>query len=350
MTVWNLLTMKTTNAFFGPFRGARVFRIFRGSAAAVFICALVGARVASTDAAPQLRTYALAPYSGVDQKTAASGPLESARAGSGDNGSGTARAFADFGVLKLFAESHAANTGSMFGLMQTGGQASFQDTVSIDAPGKTGSSGTLVVQFTVDGTLTCSAGGWDGSRESQTDAEFVLTAAGWTILQAEYIVYFDGRSSGTAFLGKVQTATINFIFGTPFDLKLYISTAASAYTFRGADAIGDLENTATWGGFVSVKDSNGAEVSDYTATSVSGANYVAAITPPAPRLAIQELSPNMAQISWSTNFGGYALQSANSLSLPNWSIVTNGVTTNGTSFNVSVPMVDRQRYFRLKRQ
>jgi hypothetical protein len=147
----------------------------------------------------------------------------------------------------------------------------------------------------------------------------------------------------------VQTGTISFTFGTPFNLKLFVETAGSAYTYRGADAVGDLENTATWGGIISVKDTDGAEVANYTALSASGANYAEPITVPAPELTVQKVDPNTLQITWSTEFTGYTLEAVDNLLLSDWTPVPNEVVTTGGNFAVTIPVAGQQRYFRLKK-
>jgi hypothetical protein len=316
-------------------------------AAAVFA---LGALTASVRAAPRLRVYVLDTFTRSTEQSGTSGPLTAVRGGSGEDGSAAARAFADFGVLKVFAEAHAANTGNRFGLLNDGAQASFEDVLTIDSPGKTGSRGTLTVRVNIDGSITCQAGGWDGSRESTASAEFRLTADGWTIREGSYWISFTGETGGENFLGKEQVGEIGFTFGTPFTIKLYVETVASAYNYAGADAVGDLENTATWGGFVSVKDSSGVELADYTASSESGANYVTAILASAPRLTIGRLKADAVEISWSTNFGAYTVQTTESLSPANWTAVTNEVITNGANLNLSMPIAGEHRYFRLHKE
>jgi hypothetical protein len=96
---------------------------------------------------------------------------------------------------------------------------------------------------------------------------------------------------------------------------------------------------------VSVKDTEGAAVLNYTATSATGANYVSPITA-APRLAVQQLAPNSMQITWSTNFTGYVLESVSTLSQSGWIPIVSNVSTNGSNFAVTIPTADRQRYFR----
>jgi hypothetical protein len=186
----------------------RALRVYHFALTRATICSLLAFVLTQSHAAPELRTYALDRFARVEEKTAVTGPLTAERSGSGTAGSGAARAYANYGVLKVFAEAHAANTGSSFDVVTDGAQASFEDVLTIDAPGKTGSRGTLQVQFTIDGTLTCSAPGWDGSRESHVLAGFNFTANNSTIFQEEYTLYLMEAPPASTFSARCRPARL----------------------------------------------------------------------------------------------------------------------------------------------
>jgi hypothetical protein len=283
------------------------------------------------------------------EKSAQSGTV-SAESTQTQNGYGTrsARSSATFGVLRVFAEGHSVANGSTSGLMSSGAQASWQDSITVDAPGLSGQAGTLTVQFTIDGSLTASGQFANESLRPYAAAEFTFTRDGWTILEGYQAVYSDGWTPGTPFLGQPQTATFNFVFGTPFEIKLFIETVARAYTYQhSADAEGDLANTATWGGFVAVKDSNENLITNFTASSASGANYAHAIVPPKPEMLIRRTGSDV-QVSWSTNFSNYTLETSDTLAPDSWNAVTNAVQTVGTDWAVTLSPEDGARYFRLR--
>jgi hypothetical protein len=300
-------------------------------------------------AATEVFAYVINPIGGyVESKTASVGPLSLAKSGGDDRGSGASRAVAEFGVLRAFAEAHAVNTGSAFQALSAGAQASFRDDLTINAPGLDGANGTLKVQFALHGSVTCSGGG-DSSRASYADCHFEFRKDG-SILQEEYfLMYYDGVTEGNNFLGQTRTVTVPFKFGIPFELKLFIETAARAYNYRGADAVGDLEHTATWGGFLSITDADGNEINNYSATSGSGANFVEPILPPAPKLIVRRTTDSELELTWTTQFSDYQLYSASALPATSWTPVEIPTTTVGSEIKVTLPTNDSRRFFVLKK-
>lgn len=299
--------------------------------------------------ATELFAYVINPIGGyVESQKSATGPLSLSKSGSDDRGSGASRASADFGILKAFAEAHALNTGSAFQAISAGSQASFRDNLTIDAPGRTGTSGTLTVQFHLDGFVTCSGGG-DSSRASYADCHFEFRKDGSILQEEYYLLYYDGSGEGNNFLGQQRTVAVPFTFGTPFEIRLFIETAARAYNYRGADAVGDLEHTATWGGFVSVTDATNTPVPTFTATSGSGVDFTQPITPPAPRLAVRRISDAELQLTWSNQFSDYILHSSPALPAATWTPVEQTTTTNGDEITITLPTNDAHRYFILKK-
>jgi hypothetical protein len=67
--------------------------------------------------------------------------------------------------------------------------------------------------------------------------------------------------------------TAVFVFGEPFYVGLSIAGHAPGRANLPWHHKVDAENTATWGGFNSVTDSNGNPITGYTVTSESGTNY-----------------------------------------------------------------------------
>lgn len=243
--------------------------------------------------------------------------------------------------MRVFAEGHAANTGSAFQAIGGGAQAYFTDDLTIDAAGLAGSSGTLTVKFKLDGSITCSGGG-DSSRASYADCHYEFRKNGSILSEDYYLMYFDGTTEGNNFLGQERSVQVPFVFGQPMELKLFIESAARAYNYRGADAIADFEHTVTWGGFVSVKDANSSEVTNYTATANSGANFVEPITPPTPRLAARNVGNSQLEIAWSTEFSDYQLYSSGTLAAASWSLADIARSTNGTQITVTAPTSENQ--------
>lgn len=314
---------------------------------------LVGAAawqtISTARAATEVFSYVINPIGGyVETKSSSNGPVSLAKSGSDNRGSGASRSTADFGILRVFAEGHAANTGSSFQTIGGGAQASFRDDVTINADGLSGTSGTLTVRFKLDGSITCS-GGWDSTRASYADCHYEFRKNGSILSEDYYLVYYDGTIEGNNFLGQERTVVAPFVFGQPMELKLLIESSAKAYNYRGADAIADFEHTITWGGFVSVKDVNNNEVTNYTATANSGANFVEAIVPPTPRLAARNVGGSQLEIVWSTEFSDYQLYSSSALGAASWTLADIARSTNGTQITVTAPTSEDQRFFILKK-
>jgi len=66
-----------------------------------------------------------------------------------------------------------------------------------------------------------------------------------------------------------------------------------------------------------------------------------------PQLTIALLA-NDAAISWPTEFANFALESSDSLTLTNWSLVNLTKATNGTQISVTAPIGPVAKYFRLR--
>ncbi len=217
-------------------------------------------------------------------QNAPSGTLSQSARTTDPGGAGTAEgsAQASFGVLRVYSEGRAVSRPD--GVVSGGGSAAFEDDILIDAPGLTGATGSVKVKFIVGGNISCSTNGVDpGFRgASQTRATIVIFVDGAEVRRASQFANYLGAQTGIVFLNAQQEQIIPFTYGTPFALKFSISTSATAYCYHGAVSIGDLSHTATWGGFAEVKDSQGAIVTSYTASSTSGTNYTQPILPAQP--------------------------------------------------------------------
>jgi hypothetical protein len=93
---------------------------------------------------------------------------------------------------------------------------------------------------------------------------------------------FCGDTGCSNYLGVEQTLTYQVTLGTPYDFDVTIHARPTLYVpfanFQG-QAAADLGNTLVWGGIVSVTTPDGTPITDYTDTSLSGANYTAPIAP-----------------------------------------------------------------------
>jgi hypothetical protein len=227
--------------------------------------------------------------------TQSSGPLSRSLSGTVGEGTSEARASASFGELKVYAENHVniAGSGPFYPSYYTSAEAYFRDTLTIDAPGLTGQSGTVNVKFTLEGDLSMSARGDASLSSTPEDYSSTFTyyfqKIGYgNLSQGTQTEFFDGTVTAdnhsfsiAPFLNTELTIAVPFTYGTPFDVKLTIQAASYAKTQYGGDGIADAEHTVTWGGFASVLDSGANTVTNYSTSSDSGVNYAAPVPEPA---------------------------------------------------------------------
>jgi hypothetical protein len=224
-------------------------------------------------------------------QSAPSGSVADVYIGDADTGAAaTGRTAASFGVLHAFGTTSMTSAGS-FASRFTTSTAAFQDDFLIDAPGLTGTAGTVRVRFTIDGSLSAVGNGTPVSNESAllnstwAQAEYGFgVGIGLSTTTKSQRLYGDGRQTGTPFLGIEQEVVLGFTYGTLLtDVTLRIgalNSAAAQFTNYTSQTTADLEHTATWGGFAEVRDANGDLVTNYTFSSTSGTNYVTAVPEP----------------------------------------------------------------------
>lgn len=244
------------------------------------------------NASPLVSATANAPYIGNSSstQTSSSGDVAAVVAGPSEYGDryGDASAFGSFGVLRASSTIGVPPRGSSFYQAFSSSEASFRDDFLIDAPGLTGTQGSVTVRFTIDGSLSV---GTNGTPSYSTPGNVTYARAGYTFgvnpnTGDTYTqrTNWDGSSSGTQFLGVEQVHTLYFTYGTVLEnVTLRISTTTSAageyYSYYSSSAA-DLSHTAIWGGFGEVRDAGGNLVTNYSFTSGSGTDYTQAVPEP----------------------------------------------------------------------
>lgn len=253
--------------------------------ACIAIAGSLGFFTTTANAAPELYVSAYGQGPG-SQQTASSGPVSQSDSATHQFGSGMARAGADFGVLRNYAEATAIAGSSNFNnAVLASTTARWQDDLLFNAAGLTGSPGSVTVKFRIDGTLAASQPQFDPDQsQTRADASYGMSILGSGVVHSGGESRFaDGTrtfSGSGPFLNVEQTATLPFTFGTAFTLKLEVSASSTARTQFGGSALADLENTTTWGGFITVRDSQGQVVNNYTFSSASGTNFINPIPEP----------------------------------------------------------------------
>ena len=218
------------------------------------------------------------------EQTASGGTINQTKSDTDAFGTRISHAQARLGVLRVYGEARAVTRPQA--LVWAQGKASFQDDMLIDAPGLTGTTGSVKLKFTIDGTISASAAGAEPAGQySYARAQYQIIINGSLArneLQQHSASGDPNFGTTSFFLGVEQEYTLSFTYGTPFAFRLFLNASGNAYTTQGGTAISDLSHTATWGGFGEVKDSQGGTVTNYTATSSSGTDYTQPILPPAP--------------------------------------------------------------------
>jgi hypothetical protein len=215
---------------------------------------------------------------GCEASISSTGTVTSATFGTSHSDS-SARATADYGILKTFAT--AASNGQ-FGEARATATASFSDTFTINSPGFAGQDGTVVIPLEFNFT---------SSRARGASSQVTLSLKLFNTFPAE--VYqrslhfnsdgtvlsdsFDSPHVGTPFSTSILAA-VDFVFGQSVGFEVTLEGKGGGF-FDEAFTL-DAEHSAFWGGFRSVTDANGNAV-DYTLGTGSQADWSKSFIPSA---------------------------------------------------------------------
>lgn len=210
------------------------------------------------------------------------GPVASANVGPYTvvpGNTGTARANATFGTIRLFAESHdGVNTGFVdhAGAIADVG---WLDGITISNDALTGQNGILNFSIFTEGSLF--AGDPTGSASA-----VIGVAHGFG--QHLSVRSFGGQANsvpGNFSLNVSENTNFSlpFTFGSSFTIMVR-GVARAGLSGRppqgaGSSGLADFENTIYWSGVQGVTTQGGAPVSAFTMTSASGTNYLQSLAP-----------------------------------------------------------------------
>lgn len=211
------------------------------------------------------------------------------RSSFGVTAQGEASCAAGFGVLRAYStvQSAAVNGGGVTFLSAT---AKFRDNRITNAPGREGQSGFVTIKYTVTGSRSLQAP-FNTSLQpgiSESDAAFYIRGndPSQPLLERHDRIRANGDTSCgsgdcTPYLNVEQTFTYPVTFGTAYDFRVDLVARVVLWNYNGFFGNGtvNLGHTMTWGGIVSVTDSSGNPITNYTDTSASGTNYMLPITP-----------------------------------------------------------------------
>lgn len=187
-------------------------------------------------------------------------------------------------VLRAGSSASGTATQANGGLIFQGSALSgFTDHVVINGDGLTGTAGSFQVRLNYDGSLSGVAGGGFFSSTA-----FGVVCEGYAgcandspQLGSTFLGGVNGFSDGAqSVAGSGYLGQINFVFGTPFDLSVYLAVNALVEDEVGdsASAIADFMHTATVGSFT-VRDATGARVAGASVNSVDASHHYAVPEP-----------------------------------------------------------------------
>jgi hypothetical protein len=188
----------------------------------------------------------------------------------GFNSTGESDAEVDYGYAVLRGQAH--------GSLNAGAYGTFQDSITITAPGiPTGTPGTIVFAVSITVTLTATTGSsaaeWDLAGDiggGFTDMSHTGTMYSPSLHNPQYV----GDGVGT------YTAVGSFQYGMPAPLGVILHGGASAsYDFDGPGNCSFTRIVASWDGMTDAT-ANGSPVTGWTVSSQSGTNWAGAINPP----------------------------------------------------------------------
>lgn len=221
----------------------------------------------------------------------------------------------DYGWARVVAAASGSVEGAPANQLRIGSagysvRAGFDDTITIDAPGRTGQPGTVRIGMDVEGVVSAGADWWPGQSVAVSGGVATVRFFGPGLSDereaevsnpAEPPDLFPGESIA-GFLG----GTAEIVFGTPFAIEFFVrlsgnADAISNYELEVAGAqatatmVGDFGNSFGWAGISDLRDASGAPVVDFDVTSLSGTDYRDPIVPvPEPGTAL----PVLAALAW----------------------------------------------------
>jgi hypothetical protein len=211
------------------------------------------------------------------------------------SGSASASYTVEFGRIRLNAESAVTapvpvDYSSVNIDSGATANAGWTDQITFAAPGRAGTTGYYRPQLGVTGVFDGQAGGVDDPFVSMATSAFVVSVGVSTPLPGRTQQRFGGcqaiASSGNCDvygdpLGSWLLDPVPFVFGTLFTLDVTASASAGGRSVEGGAfrASADLGDTIEWLGIAEVTDANGAPITGYTLSAVSGFDYAAGVVP-----------------------------------------------------------------------
>jgi hypothetical protein len=173
------------------------------------------------------------------------------------------------------------------------------DTITIDAPGLTGTTGWASLGYWADGVLSAALDGASHPRSDGAVSGLVLVGADIiangtrtsTTLRGEVgVPDWMGFPPALGFFDEFLGGLVSFTYGTPIDLLFSFYTEGGARTESDGDdditglpvaatLVSDFGHTIGWAGVQDPRDAAGNPVTDFTARSSTGTDFRFRIDP-----------------------------------------------------------------------
>lgn len=181
--------------------------------------------------------------------------------------------------------------------------AAFGDVLTVSAPGREGTTGTLRVGVRLHGGLSAGSNGWDFDIKAVAYGGAVV----FGVTEARYVLAPGDASLNPAELFDERDLwrDVDFVFGEPFSFAFVLEIegwAEAEVSTPGRTAVssfvGDFGHTLAWAGILELRDAHGQLVTDFELTSLSGTDYRNAIVPvPEPGSSLPALA-SLAALAW----------------------------------------------------
>ena len=205
-----------------------------------------------------------APYSNPDVFTHSGGTIR------------TVESYAAQGFGQLSMELRVTNvSGSTFADANVA--PGWNDTLTIDAPGRTGQAGSFTWRLILNAAGSASNPFVIPFGYPSLDIAYTVGTSGVGSSQ-----WWGGSTSQPTYSNRIIQGTEAFTFGTPISISARIGmrnreTGSSLPNGEVATFVGNA--SLAWGGIVTVVDSTSAPVSNFTTVSPSGTDYSTAVVP-----------------------------------------------------------------------
>lgn len=195
--------------------------------------------------------------------------------------SSSSTANAGFNFVAASAGASSTGVGSASG---NGGGTS-QSSFVVDAPGLTGTLGSMLWGFNVNGSVAAVANDSGGSTAGASYSLALDTTVDQFLLDESIQRFHDSGVAGGLTLGS-QGYRVDIRFGEviTFDLGAVVFASAGAVADGTASAVAAFNNTFAWDGILEVMDASGASVADYTAQDGLGRDWSLPHAAPVPEV------------------------------------------------------------------